>query len=232
MIIIYKITNLLNSKIYIGMTTKSITERLQSHVNHSKKPEFRLHKAIKKHGEENFRIEKICTATTQEQANELEREWIAKLDSTNYDIGYNMSLGGSGKSIALSEDIKKKISMSVKAHRNSMTVEEKKEMTKAANQVKLGYKESENSKKLKSIAQTKRWKNATHEQRRLHGKISNEKISEEGRKKSILALNTAYSPQREPGIPKEKVTCPHCGKTGGKPIMVRYHFDNCKDIVK
>jgi len=27
---------------------------------------------------------------------------------------------------------------------------------------------------------------------------------------------------------KEVVQCPHCGKTGGKPSMSRFHFDNCK----
>jgi len=30
------------------------------------------------------------------------------------------------------------------------------------------------------------------------------------------------------GRPKEKVTCPHCGNTGGHGAMVRWHFDNCK----
>lgn len=30
------------------------------------------------------------------------------------------------------------------------------------------------------------------------------------------------------GKSKPIVTCPHCGKEGGKPIMQRYHFDNCK----
>lgn len=29
-------------------------------------------------------------------------------------------------------------------------------------------------------------------------------------------------------IPKPKVTCPHCQKQGGKPVMIRHHFDNCK----
>lgn len=29
-------------------------------------------------------------------------------------------------------------------------------------------------------------------------------------------------------VKKETVTCPHCGKTGGKPIMSRFHFGNCK----
>jgi len=30
------------------------------------------------------------------------------------------------------------------------------------------------------------------------------------------------------GIPKPKLTCPHCGLTGGTPQMKRYHFDKCK----
>lgn len=30
------------------------------------------------------------------------------------------------------------------------------------------------------------------------------------------------------GKPKPTVTCPHCGKSGGKPSMTRFHFDNCK----
>lgn len=30
------------------------------------------------------------------------------------------------------------------------------------------------------------------------------------------------------GIPRKKVTCPHCGKEGGEGIMLRWHFDNCK----
>ena len=30
------------------------------------------------------------------------------------------------------------------------------------------------------------------------------------------------------GKPQNKVTCPHCNKEGGKSLMHRYHFDNCK----
>lgn len=29
-------------------------------------------------------------------------------------------------------------------------------------------------------------------------------------------------------VPKEKIVCPHCGTEGGKPVMKRFHFDNCK----
>ena len=30
------------------------------------------------------------------------------------------------------------------------------------------------------------------------------------------------------GIPKPKITCPHCGKIGRKPVMIKNHFDKCK----
>lgn len=32
------------------------------------------------------------------------------------------------------------------------------------------------------------------------------------------------------GVPKKRVTCPHCGKEGGEGNMKRYHFDNCKSV--
>jgi hypothetical protein len=30
------------------------------------------------------------------------------------------------------------------------------------------------------------------------------------------------------GKQKEKVICPHCSKSGGKNVMVRWHFNNCR----
>jgi len=30
------------------------------------------------------------------------------------------------------------------------------------------------------------------------------------------------------GVPKERLTCPHCGKEGGRPQMYQWHFDRCK----
>lgn len=32
--------------------------------------------------------------------------------------------------------------------------------------------------------------------------------------------------------PKQKIMCPHCGKEGGKPVMIRFHFNNCKSVNK
>lgn len=59
---IYKITNLINGKIYIGQTTCSIEDRWKEHLHSAKKSvsENRpLYRAINKYGKENFSIEKI-----------------------------------------------------------------------------------------------------------------------------------------------------------------------------
>lgn len=43
-------------------------------------------------------------------------------------------------------------------------------------------------------------------------------------RKNLSASNKGKSE----GIPKILVECPHCGKTGGKPSMIKWHFDKCK----
>ena len=61
---IYKITNLINSKIYIGQTIRSINVRWNQHKsesfnNHGHGYNYHLHNAIRKYGSDNFKIEII-----------------------------------------------------------------------------------------------------------------------------------------------------------------------------
>lgn len=91
---IYKITNTLNNKVYIGQTTKSLQKRFTQHKNNSNKSYFSqivLYKAFNKYGIENFSFEQI-----EEVPNELlddrEKYWIEYYDS--YFNGYNSTLGG------------------------------------------------------------------------------------------------------------------------------------------
>ena len=54
---IYKITNIKTGKVYIGKTTRSLNDRLQGHINSADKGDnFKLSRAIRKYGEENFVI--------------------------------------------------------------------------------------------------------------------------------------------------------------------------------
>lgn len=72
--IIYKITNLINGKIYVGRTTQDIQVRFKQHCCDRLRV---LPKAIKKHGKENFKIEQICKVCN-EKDNRIKRTSVYK----------------------------------------------------------------------------------------------------------------------------------------------------------
>jgi group I intron endonuclease len=95
--IIYKITNNINNKIYVGKTEKTLEERWKKHlfcVNHH--INRYLYDAINCYGINNFSIEKIDETEDNEELNEKEKYWIKKYNSTKKENGYNMQDGGIG----------------------------------------------------------------------------------------------------------------------------------------
>jgi group I intron endonuclease len=91
---IYKITNIVNGKIYIGQTKQSLSDRLCKHFYDSRAGDYYFANALKKYGKENFKMEKIDEAETVEECNEKEIYYIDKLKSRNREIGYNSRVGG------------------------------------------------------------------------------------------------------------------------------------------
>lgn len=96
---IYKITNLINNKIYIGQTCKNESSRWQEHIWHAYNDPQNdapyLCAAIKKYGRENFTHE-ILAEVEDKELNQKEKEYIALYNSTDRTIGYNIALGGDG----------------------------------------------------------------------------------------------------------------------------------------
>lgn len=91
---IYKITNTLNDKVYIGQTIKTVQKRFTQHKNNSNKEYFSqivLYKAFNKYGIENFICEEI-EEVPNNKLDEREKYWIEYYDS--YFNGYNSTLGG------------------------------------------------------------------------------------------------------------------------------------------
>ena len=91
---IYKITNMLNNKVYIGQTVKTVQKRFTQHKNNSNKDYFSqivLYKAFNKYGFENFCCEEI-EEVPNHLLDEREKYWIEYYDS--YFNGYNSTLGG------------------------------------------------------------------------------------------------------------------------------------------
>lgn len=93
---IYKITNLLNGKTYIGKTDiHTVQERFKEHIKDSKKYLDRpLYRAFNKYGIENFKIETIEECNVNESC-EREKYWIEYYNSFKY--GYNATIGGDGR---------------------------------------------------------------------------------------------------------------------------------------
>jgi group I intron endonuclease len=93
---VYKITNQINQKCYIGIT-HNIQERWNNHrsdysVETIKRP---LYKAFQKYGKENFTITTLYECSTEEEAKQKEIESIRELKSLWKENGYNISEGGS-----------------------------------------------------------------------------------------------------------------------------------------
>lgn len=109
---IYKITNKVNNKIYIGLTTKPLNIRYSEHCSKAKSTNYYLHNAIKKYGKENFVIENIEVCDDSNHMKIQEQYWIQKYRSYDRNIGYNLTLGGEGcLGLKHSDKTKMKISL-------------------------------------------------------------------------------------------------------------------------
>lgn len=117
--IIYKATNIINNKVYIGQTMHSLSNRKSQHINgYGRGSHYRFPKAIKKYGKENFKWEIIYTAKNLDDLNEKEIYFINLYDSTNPNKGYNIKSGGKNK--PLPKSIKDKIGNAQKGELNHM----------------------------------------------------------------------------------------------------------------
>lgn len=116
--IIYKITNLINSKVYIGQTIQSLERRWSRHNWKCTKGRnaMAITNALIKYGSENFTIEKIDEASNIEELNFKEEFYIEKYDSISPN-GYNLRSGGGNKKT--SDETKKKMSEANKGRKIS-----------------------------------------------------------------------------------------------------------------
>ena len=89
--VIYLITNLINSKPYVGQTKQALEERFKQHA----RTDSLIGNAIRKYGAENFTIEVLEECDTPDRLNEREIFWIATLNSKTPN-GYNLTDGGNG----------------------------------------------------------------------------------------------------------------------------------------
>ena len=116
---VYKITNLINNKFYIGITQKLLNHRFAIHKN----VKSYIGNSIRKYGENNFTIEQIDTAKTYNQLRKKEISYIDKLKPF-----YNLTKGGDGLfGFKHSKNTKKLISLKMAGRK--LTEEHKKKLS-------------------------------------------------------------------------------------------------------
>ena len=131
--IIYKSTNKITGKIYIGQTTHTLDKRIKGHIKESKIESNRpFMLSINKYGEDNFEFETIDSANNLDELNNKEIYWINFYNSVSPN-GYNVTGGGQGKKMISTKELSKIISEGLK---NS----EKWQKTKNSEEYKLKMK--------------------------------------------------------------------------------------------
>lgn len=93
---IYKITNTVNNKVYIGQTVQTVEERYQKHLFEARQHTNRyLYDAMNHYGYDKFNIEAI-EVCNDEFLDAREKYWISYYKSNDRCFGYNMTEGGGG----------------------------------------------------------------------------------------------------------------------------------------
>jgi group I intron endonuclease len=140
--IIYCATNIKNSKKYIGMTKKSLDERIENHYNSAFKKNNKtlFYKALRKYGKENFIWDILFEDNnlTYKELGEKEKEYIKKFETLIK--GYNMIIGGNGGDILTNNPNREEI---IKKRSKTVTGKKYKPMskeTKESRNIKISLK--------------------------------------------------------------------------------------------
>tara|TARA_R110002050_G_scaffold212773_1_gene348935 strand:- start:20 stop:622 length:603 start_codon:yes stop_codon:yes gene_type:complete len=195
---IYKTTNLLNTKIYIGLNRSPVSET-KNYLGSG----VAFKKAFKKYGRENFKKEILEECNSITELDNKERYWISYFNATGTN-GYNITKGGYGNTKGMkgknhSDEAKEKIRQANLGKVLSSEIKEKISESNKGKQYNQWSKESRNK-----LAESKK----------------GHKHSEETKTKMSNAhKGKLYGP--------EHIACPHCGKEGKSNAMYRWHFDNC-----
>lgn len=189
MIYIYKITNIINNKVYIGQTN-NYENRWRSHKGC--KSNHPLYNSMRYYGVDNFTFEVLCEIDDdQHEADQFEIFMIEQYNSADRRFGYNLTLGGNCCRGGLSEETRQKMSKSAKKRTDESYFnfihynkgkKLSKEHCKKLGEVRKGSKHSEETrKKMSESAKGKKF--SEEHKRKISESRKGIKLSEEHKQK-------------------------------------------------
>jgi len=252
---IYKITNTVNNKIYIGFTGNYF-RRISEHRKLPANTKLRgLKAAIRKYGWDKFTTEIIFESTDKDYCKNIMEPFYIELYNS-YEQGYNQTKGGDGGAGRVVTDEERRAA--------SARYKGQKSINKGKTYKEL-YGEEKAKQKISKFKNTMRekWKNKNpKKQRRFPHKeerlgltfdeiYGNERSKEIRAKQSAASIGENNHRYGKPGTmlgkkhteeslakmrvktgphkkAREKLTCPHCGNVSDSSNSKRWHFDKCK----
>ena len=194
--IIYGLENLLNHKIYIGQTHRTLEARFRQH----KRANTLIGRAIRKYGKENFVKVILEECENQEQLDACEISGIARLNCIA-PHGYNLTAGGSSKSgFKVSDETRAKISAIHKGRKRSRETCRKIALALTGNKNFLGHKLSDEHRQ-KLLAARKGKPLSQETKNKLSAARKGKPIPIETRAKAYAAKKGKPSPKKGTTIP-------------------------------
>lgn len=157
---IYLTTNKLTNKIYIGKHKGEFTSK---YLGSGKKIIY----AIRKYGKHNFIVCKLCDTSDEQDAIEKEKYYISKYDSTNCNVGYNISSGGPNPIMCgvhnpkygthLTEEQKQKIRNKLTGHKHTEEFKQKIRITMTGRKHVMTPARQRQYQKMHDIVRGSKW---------------------------------------------------------------------------
>lgn len=230
---VYKFTNLVNAKIYIGVTQTAPSERAYAHYRSAEKgSKFAFHCALRKYGKENFSHEVIYQTLDRAHMFEMERFFIKEYNSCRLDPdahGYNMTRGGEGyDSETASSLIRKRTLEGTNPWAGELGAQHSKELQ--ARLIAEGRHHSQNSEFVKARAEEVRARVAAG----THHWCGNEwgkKVGDRNRRMATSGELYSQRPEVREALSikmSEKHQCEFCSKLLDFRNYKKWHGNNCK----
>ena len=199
--IIYKVTNLINQKIYIGKTIKKNKNYLGSGNL--------IKLAVKRYGRKNFSRKILEECNSIEELNKQEKFWIEELNSNKRGVGYNITNGGEGGDVFTNNSNKEAIRIKLRENGKKSLGRYHTEESKQKNREKhFGVSWGKHTKETKEkISKLHKGRKFTEEHKRELSKKRKLRITTEKTKKKMSNAWTDEMKEKQASRNRKSIIC-------------------------